>query len=126
MTINIAVATFDAIVLGCDSLSSIMQPTVPLSKAKPALAAEGNIVFDASGNQAFTLPEIEMQPSNVFGGVSKMFLLFQSKDTSVAAVTSGQGTINGRTISAWANMFKRDQELKKRTTRRSKSSRRTS
>lgn len=110
MTINVAVATYDAIVLGCDSLSSVVCPIINLGKGSAqAFGADGVPILDASGRPTYVITDesVEYQPTTVFGGVSKMFLLYEDKDTSVAAITSGQGTINGRTIAALASGFKR-------------------
>lgn len=107
MTINVAVATFDAIVLGCDSLSSIIQPVLNLAGRGPAVDGDGRPILDAQGRQLVALDGVEHHPVTVFGGVSKMFLLYEDQDTSVAAVTSGQGTVNGRTIAALAGQYKR-------------------
>lgn len=116
MTINVAVATFDAVVLGCDSLSSIVQPMLNLvTGAQFVLDDDGKPVSDKHGRSVFTFDEsaVEQQPTTVFGGVSKMFLLYQNKDTSVAAVTSGQGTISGRTIATLATSYRRSHEVQK-------------
>jgi hypothetical protein len=113
VTINIAVATLDAVVLGCDSLSSVVQPMINPAKMQAALGADGTPLRDKDGNFSFVLTEMEQYPVNVFGGVSKMFCLYEDKDTSAAAVTSGQGTVNGRTIAALAGQFKRNCETAK-------------
>ncbi|HEY4092683.1 MAG TPA: hypothetical protein VGN46_14310 [Luteibacter sp.] len=117
MTINVAMATADAIVLGCDSLSSITQPVINLTKADfaGAVDADGRPIVDGTGQPVFRFPadSVEQQAVTVFGGVSKMFLLYQTKDMSVAAVTSGQGTIDGRTIAALAGIYRRQNEVKK-------------
>lgn len=109
MTINIAVATLDAIVLGCDSLSSVMSPMMNLSGIQPAVDASGAAILDKDGKPVFAFDHnrVDHYPVNVFGGVSKMFLLYEDKDTSVAAVTSNQGSVNGRTIAALASEYKR-------------------
>lgn len=116
MTINVAVSTFDAIVLGCDSLSSVVQPVMNLARARPAVDGNGQPLRDRNGSIMVALDGecIEHYPVNVFGGVSKMFLLYEDRDTSVAAVTSGQGTVNGRTIAALAAQYKRHCEADKK------------
>lgn len=117
MTINIAVATFDAIVLGCDSLSSVVHPMMNLAGVQPAVDANGAALLDKDGKPVFAFDQarVDHYPVNVFGGVSKMFLLYEDKDTSVAAITSGQGTVNGRTIAGLAAEYKRACETNRTT-----------
>lgn len=116
MTINVVVATYHAVVLGCDSLSSVVERAYfPFrSGASIALDANGQPIRDASGN--LTIPYLEGQlvntATNIMGGVQKMFLLHQSPDErnvecSVAAMTSGLGTLNGVTIAELAARYSR-------------------
>jgi len=116
MTINVVVATYHAVVLGCDSLSSIVERAYfPFrGDASPARDAHGNLLRDAEGNLVISYREDQLvnTATNVVGGVQKMFLLHESHDPenvecSVAAMTSGLGTLNGVVIAELAHRFKK-------------------
>ncbi|MEA9979322.1 MULTISPECIES: hypothetical protein [unclassified Pseudomonas] len=110
MTINIAIATYDAIVLGCDSLSSIVEQAVlPFRCGQDGFArdAQGNELVDAFGNKVVSVAQIQPFVTNVFGGAQKMFLLYEDDDTSVAAVTAGMATLSGVTIASVAARFRK-------------------
>lgn len=116
MTINVVVATYHAVVLGCDSLSSIVERAYfPFrANAGPARDAEGNLLRDAEGNLVVPYREDQLvnTATNIVGGVQKMFLLCESADPnniecSVAAMTSGLGTLNGVVIAELAHRFKK-------------------
>lgn len=71
-------------------------------------------MFDAEGRLllAFSEHNFVMTPTNVMGGVRKMFLLCEDQDPdnverSVAATTSGLGTLNGVVIAELADRFRR-------------------
>ena len=83
-----------------------------LAGVQPAQDATGAAILDKDGKPVFAFDPVRVDhyPVNVFGGVSKMFLLYEDKDTSVAAITSGQGTVNGRTIAGLAAEYKRSCE----------------
>ncbi len=88
MTINIALATRDAVVLGCDSIASTTAYMVdPFSLAQQKDAA-GNPVKDTNGNRLVSLDLSKLEPvvTNAWGGVTKMFCLHK-KQTPVSAVT---------------------------------------
>jgi len=115
VTINVAALTYDAIVLGCDSFSSLTDTAVfPFRPdgAGFAVDANGDLITDAAGNFVvpFAQPYIETVATTVFGGVSKMFLLYEDGDTSVAATTAGMGTLNGLTIAAHAGRYRRSRD----------------
>lgn len=107
MTINIAVATYDAIVLGCDSLSSVVEPAVSFRSAGFARDANGVELVDASGNKVISTANLTNYVTNVFSGAQKMFLLYEDQDTCVAAVTAGLATLCGVTIAGVASRFRR-------------------
>ncbi|WP_273862739.1 hypothetical protein [Pseudomonas sp. LA5] len=108
MTINIAIATFDAIVLGCDSLSSQVEPAIFLRpNVGFARDADGNELVDAMGHKVVSTAHIEPLVTNVFGGAQKMFCLYEDEDTSVAAVTAGLATLSGVTIAGVASRFRK-------------------
>lgn len=110
MTINIAIATYDAIVFGCDSLSSIVEQAIlPFRYGDGIFArdAQGNELVDASGSKVVSLANVQPFVTNVFGGAQKMFLLYEDDDTSVAAVTAGMATLSGVTIASIAARFRK-------------------
>jgi len=113
MTINIALATYDGIILGCDSLSSMVDNVIfPFGgTAEYARDDQGNFIKDANGHLV-----IAVQPNNisqvattVFGGVSKIFCLYEehADDTCVAAVTAGLAILGGVTIAEQAKRYRR-------------------
>lgn len=109
LTINIAIATYDAIVLGCDSLSSqVEQAILPFRNGGGfARDADGNELIDATGHKVVSAAELRPYVTNVFGGAQKMFCLYEDEDTTVAAVTAGMATLCGVTIAGVANRFKK-------------------
>lgn len=116
MTINVVVATYHAVVLGCDSLSSVVERAYfPFRRdAAPARDAEGNFLRDAEGNLMLPLraDQLVNAATNIVGGVQKMFLLHESHEAgsvecSVAAVTSGLATLNGIVIAELGQRFRR-------------------
>lgn len=110
MTINVAIATYDSIILGCDSLSSVVRRVIqPFDSATFATDAAGNFLKDANGNYliALTPENITPIPTHVFGGVNKMFCVYQDEDTSVSAITAGLATLNAVTISGVSKSYKR-------------------
>jgi hypothetical protein len=109
MTINIAIATYDAIVLGCDSLSSIVEQAILPFRHGVGFArdADGNELIDATGNRVVSTAYLQPYVTNVFGGAQKMFLLYEDDDTSVAAVTAGMATLCGLTIAGISHRFRK-------------------
>ncbi len=116
MTTNVVVATFHGVVLGCDSLSSVVERAYFPFRTADALArdADGNPMFDAKGRPliAFSDENFVPTPTNVMGGVQKMFVLFEAGERddvqcSIAAITSGLGALNGMVIAEVANKFRR-------------------
>lgn len=116
MTTNVVVATYHGVVLGCDSLSSIVERAYFPFRTPDALArdADGNPMFDAQGRPLLVYSDANfvLTPTNIMGGVQKMFVLFESGEQddiecSVAAITSGLGTLNGVVIAELAAKFRR-------------------
>jgi hypothetical protein len=120
MTINIAVATYDAIVLGCDSLSSVSEQAIFPFRPEVGFArdADGNELVDATGSKVVSTAHMRSLVTNVWGGARKMFLIYEDADTSVAAVTAGMATLSGSTIADLAGRFRRANELANVTYRR--------
>ena len=116
MTVNVIVATYHGVVLGCDSLSSIVERAYFPFRTPDALARDeqGNLMYDRQGRLllAFSDENLQETPTNIMGGVQKMFLLYEDNDSnniecSVAATTSGLGTLNGIVIAELAQKFRR-------------------
>lgn len=116
MTVNVVVATYHGVVLGCDSLSSIIERAYFPFRTPNALARDdqGNLIRDRDGRLLLVFSDDLLQetPTNIMGGVQKMFLLYEDENTadiecSVAATTSGLGTLNGVVIAELAERFRR-------------------
>lgn len=116
MTTNVVVATYHGVVLGCDSLSSIVERAYFPFRAPDALARDeqGELIRDPQGRPLIIFDDrnLQMTPTNIMGGVRKMFILYQDKDSSdiersIAATTAGLGTLNGVVISDLADRFRR-------------------
>lgn len=116
MTTNVVVATYHGVVLGCDSLSSIVERAYFPFRNDNAFArdVDGNLMLDAEGRPLLVYSEQQIisTPTNVMGGVRKMFLLYETSNPddvvcSVAATTSGLGTLNGVVIAEVADRFRR-------------------
>ncbi|SDI25591.1 hypothetical protein SAMN05216603_12914 [Pseudomonas benzenivorans] len=107
MTINIAVATRDAIILGCDSLSSVVETAgFPLRNGMGfAKDAFGNEMQDAEGRKLIAVDEVRSVVTNVYSGVSKMFPVYEKGGFSVAAITAGMAILSGLTIAEHAKRF---------------------
>lgn len=114
MTINIAVVTSEALVLGCDSVASVTTPMLNPFTQGFAKGADGNDLKDEKGN--FLVPVVNVQHvvTDVMSGVTKMFKLYDEKDTVVAATTSGMGKLNDRPISGIAHDFAKSVQTPKR------------
>lgn len=105
MTINIAVVTSDALVLGCDSFASITTPMINPFDHGPALDGSGEIIKDKEGNFVVPLKGVQQVVTDVMGGVTKMFKIYDLKHTVVAATTAGMGKLNDRSVAAVAYDF---------------------
>lgn len=112
MTINVVLATYDGIVLGCDSLSSYLEWAILPGRGdlKYAVDENGAPLVDAKGRQVISVDTPRTQiPVNVFGGVTKMFEIYcdPAQETCVAAVTSGLALLSGLTIAQHAKNFRK-------------------
>jgi len=105
MTINVALVTSEAVVLGCDSVASVTEmfldpiPHLQLDEA-------GNFSVDKNGKYIahFSHEDLQSVVTDAWGGVTKMFRLC-GDENPVAAVTAGLAKLNDRPISALANEF---------------------
>lgn len=109
MTINVALVTSDAIVIGCDSIASSTRYYLdPLAFA--VRDANGNIARDANGKMSATydFSDVENLVTDYWDGVTKMFQLHgetDKKGTHVAAITTGMAALNNQTMASIANKF---------------------
>jgi len=111
MTINIALVTSDALVLGCDSIASTIGYMVDPFSLDQQKDAAGNLQKDAKGNPivALEMSKLETVVTNAWGGVTKMFCLHKGK-CPVVAVTAGLAKFkDGRTIKSLAEEFAENQ-----------------
>jgi hypothetical protein len=106
MTINVGLVTSEAFILGCDSTAS----TGDLYLDPLAIGLEkdsaGKTVMDGDGRVTvkFKFEHLQNIITDAWGGVTKMFPLC-SRYCTVAAVTSGAASLNGRTISSLAGEY---------------------
>lgn len=111
MTINVALVTNEALIMGCDSVASTTRFLLDPIKVIPR-DAEGNWLQDEQGNWnvKFNFNDLDTIVANAWGGVQKMFILCggqKNSHTTVAAVTSGLATLLNRTMNNFAGEFHR-------------------
>ncbi len=102
MTINVAVVSAEALVLGCDSISTVTEYFInPFARPAEHIGPENYRV-------AFTTSDLMPLVTNVWTGVTKMFALSCDERTPVAAVTAGLARLNSRSMKSYADEFLRD------------------
>jgi hypothetical protein len=100
MTINVALLTNEALILGCDSVASVSTPLLD-----PFRLEWHQIEPDKSRVRVeFGFEDLQQVVTESWGGVTKMFLLCESPP--VAAITSGLAKLNDRTMSDLAQEFR--------------------
>ena len=106
MTINIAVATSDALILGCDSIASSAQYYVDPFKVGWEKDASGKAIVDSDGKLTLKVADsnFEQLVTNAWGSVTKMFQITDSPSPMVA-VTAGLAKLNERTIASYGSEF---------------------
>lgn len=107
MTINVALVTSEAVVLGCDSIASSTRPYLdPFAYIEKD--AQGNFVKDETGRMVakFGFENLQQVVMDAWGGVTKMFRLC-ADNNPVAGVTSGLAQLGRRNIFAIAGDFAR-------------------
>jgi hypothetical protein len=103
MTINVAVVSAEALVLGCDSISTVTEYFInPFASPPEHIGAEEYRI-------AFTKGDLVPLVTNVWDGVTKMFALSSDERTPVAAVTAGLARLNNRSMKSYADEFLKDQ-----------------
>lgn len=105
MTINVAIVTSEALVLGCDSLGSFTQFMLDPVRCASERLPDGAIQLTVSA------PDFVHQVTKTWQGTVKMFAL-SDRSTPVAAITSGLWKLNGRSMSSYAHQFLNDQRAR--------------
>ena len=106
MTINIALATSEGLVLGCDSIASSIEYVVDPFELNQTRDDDGNPMQDANGRPLVALDYSSIRPvvTNAWGGVTKLFQIHGGA-APVAAVTSGIAQLKNRTMKSYAEEF---------------------
>ena len=106
MTINIALATTDALVLGCDSVASTSNYFIDPMRIAWELDANGTPIKDSNGKYTlkFDYGDYESIVTNAWGGVTKMFEI-HPHPSPIVAVTSGLAKLNDRPIADYGREF---------------------
>ncbi len=106
MTINIALVTNDALVVGCDSVASATGHYLNPEKISWDKDANNKLIKDANGKYIirFKVSDLDELVINSWGGVTKMFQI-HPPPSPVVAVTSGLANVLGRPISSLATEF---------------------
>ena len=100
MTVNVALVTSEALILGCDSIASTRGYYLNPFKFPLEPDEEGKYVLK------FTFDDIERPVVDVRSGVTKMFPIHEG-ESPVAAVTSGVAKLNDKTMRAIAEEYLR-------------------
>src|SRR6185437_2947307 len=99
MTINIALATSEGLVLACDSIASSTGYFIPAFGDHVEAQADGKFLA------TYRFSDVVTHVTNSWGGVTKMFPL-HDRETPVAAITAGLaklGVFRGRAYSGGAH-----------------------
>lgn len=107
MTINIALVTNDAVVLGCDSVASVV------SWMLDPFSADWERLKDGRARVHFEPGDLRPIVTETWGGVTKMFAL-HDPPSPVAAVTAGLAKLNGRTMESLAEEYRTKTASRKR------------
>lgn len=108
MTINVALVTRDAVILGCDSVASttksMLEPWDFIERNE-----DGSAKTDENGRfvARFTPDAISSVPTDVWSGVIKMFELCGGP-ARVAGTTAGLAILNGRSMASFASQFRNE------------------
>lgn len=105
MTINVALVTSEALIMGCDSIASSTRPMIDPFNLDWHKDDDGNLVKDKKGRYLIPIDrsDVERVVSNLYSGVSKMFLIHNEPD--VIATTAGAAKLNEKTIKVLAELF---------------------
>jgi hypothetical protein len=103
LTINIALATSEGLVLACDSIASSTGYFIPAFGDHVEAQAGGKFLA------TYKIGDVVTHVTNSWGGVTKMFPL-HAGETPVAAITAGLAKLGERTMSSCALEFYRRQQ----------------
>jgi len=117
VTINIAVVSSEALVLGCDSVASVTTPMMNPFNEGFAKDKDGNVIKDDQGRWLVPMVGIEHVVTDVMAGVTKMFKIYDARHTVVAATTAGMGKLNDRPIAGIAYDFAQSVKRGKKMTK---------
>jgi hypothetical protein len=106
VTINLVLATSDALVFGCDSVASTTDYFLSAFGLDWEKDADGKMVQDTDGRFTLKFKYDDMQSvvTNARGGVTKMFAIHPGP-SPIVAVTSGMAKLNERPIASYAQDF---------------------
>ena len=106
MTINIALATSEGLVLGCDSIASSIEYAIDPFELSQPKDEDGEPLVDGEGHPLVSFDPSSIRPvvTNAWGGVTKLFQIHGGA-APVAAVTSGIAQIKDRTMKSYAEEF---------------------
>jgi hypothetical protein len=105
MTVNVALVTSEALILGCDSVASVtglyLDPLNFIDKDE-----DGTFKVNEAGKWTarFSFDDLQTVVTDAWGGVTKMFRLCDDTNP-VAAITSGLATVSEQKISGIAKRF---------------------
>jgi hypothetical protein len=105
MTVNVALVTSEALILGCDSIASATRLYLdPLNFTDRE--QDGSFKADETGKWTarFSFENLTTVVTDAWGGVTKMFRLCADPNP-VAAVTSGLAALNEQKISGFVKKF---------------------
>lgn len=113
MTINIALATNEALIMGCDSIASSTAPYINPYEADFHRDEKGNLLTDSNGNLllVFKPEEAIPQVTTLLSGVTKIFKIYEKPD--VVALTAGLAQMNSRSMRAISEEFFEQQKKRK-------------
>lgn len=113
MTINIGLVTNEALIFGCDSITSTSAYFIePFGNKQSGAVKTGDQKGKPTFSINFTYDDIRPVVTNAWGGVTKMFQI-HGDPSPVAAVTSGLAKLNDRTMNNLSQEFHRKQEKRK-------------
>jgi hypothetical protein len=106
MTVNIALATSDALVFGCDSVASTTSHLLDVLNIRWERDDGGNVVTDANGKFTvkFSFEDLSPVVTDAWGGVTKMFEIHK-QPAPMVGVTSGLAKLRDRPIASYAATF---------------------
>lgn len=113
MTVNVALLTSEALILGCDSTASTGDYYINPFAVGIEKDSAGKFVVDAQGRYSikFKYGDLAHITTDAWGGVTKMFPL-SGQYCHVAAITSGAANLNNRSTAVLSSEFLAAQKKK--------------